>query len=57
MESNSIVRFLRLDIYLTVLDAATRDFKVSDMEFLDRADAVILHQRPTEPRRVGTGPP
>jgi hypothetical protein len=45
MESNSIVRFLRPDIYLTVLDAATKDFKVSAMEFLDRADAVILHQR------------
>lgn len=44
MESNSIVRFLKPDIYLTVLDAATRDFKVSAMEFLDRADAVILHR-------------
>jgi hypothetical protein len=44
MESNSIVRFLKPDIYLTVLDAATRDFKVSAMEFLDRADAVILHK-------------
>jgi len=46
MESNSIVRFLRPDIYLSVLDAATKDFKVSAMEFLDRADAVILHQTP-----------
>ena len=44
MESNSIVRFLKPDLYLTVLDGATRDFKVSAMEFLDRADAVILHQ-------------
>jgi hypothetical protein len=48
MESNSIVRFLRPDIYLTVLDASTKDFKVSAMEFLDRADAVILHQRATD---------
>jgi hypothetical protein len=48
MESNSIVRFLRPDIYLTVLDAATKDFKVSAMEFLDRADAVILHRRATD---------
>jgi len=46
MESNSIVRFLRPDIYLSVLDAATKDFKVSAMEFLDRADAVILHKPP-----------
>jgi hypothetical protein len=44
MESNSIVRFLRPDIYLTVLDASNKDFKVSAMEFLDRADAVILHK-------------
>jgi hypothetical protein len=43
MESNSIVRFLRPDIYLTVLDGSNKDFKVSAMEFLDRADAVILH--------------
>jgi hypothetical protein len=44
MESNSIVGFLKPDLYLTVLDEATRDFKVSAMEFLDRADAVILHR-------------
>lgn len=48
MESNSIIRFLKPDIYLTVLDAATRDFKVSAMEFLDRADAVILHKSATD---------
>jgi hypothetical protein len=44
MESNSIIRFLKPHLYLTVLDAATKDFKVSAMEFLDRADAVILHK-------------
>lgn len=44
MESNSIVRFLRPDIYLTVLDGSNKDFKVSAMDFLDRADAVILHK-------------
>jgi hypothetical protein len=43
LESNSIMRFLRPDLYLTVLDAATADFKASAQEFLDRADAVILH--------------
>ena len=37
------MRFLRPDLYLTVLDAATADFKTSAQEFLDRADAVILH--------------
>lgn len=44
MESNSIMGFLKPDLYLSVLDAATQDFKVSANEFLDRADAVILHK-------------
>jgi hypothetical protein len=43
VESNSVMRFLRPDLYLTVLDPATADFKKSAREFLDRADAVILH--------------
>ena len=43
LESNSVMRFIRPDLYLTVLDAATADFKTSAQEFLDRADAVILH--------------
>jgi hypothetical protein len=42
-ESNSIVKFIRPDLYLTVLDPATADFKKSAKEFLDRADAVVLH--------------
>ncbi len=44
VESNSVMKFLRPDLYLTVLDPATVDFKNSAREFLDRADAVILHQ-------------
>jgi hypothetical protein len=43
VESNSVLRFMRPDLYLTVLDPATEDFKTSAREFLDRADAVILH--------------
>ena len=43
LESNSVMRFLRPDLYLTVLDPATADFKTSAQECLDRADAVILH--------------
>jgi hypothetical protein len=43
LESNSVMRFLRPDLYLTVLDPTTADFKTSAQEFLDRADAVILH--------------
>jgi hypothetical protein len=44
MESNSIVKFLHPDIYLTVLDPSTADFKNSAREFLDRANALILHE-------------
>ena len=44
LESNSILRFMRPDLYLTILDPSTADFKTSAREFLDRADAVILHQ-------------
>lgn len=43
IESNSILRFLKPDIYLTVLDPSTADFKTSAQTFLDRADAVLLH--------------
>lgn len=43
IESNSILRFLKPDLYLTVLDPATVDFKASAQTFLDRADAVLLH--------------
>jgi hypothetical protein len=43
VESNSVLKFLRPDLYLTVLDPGTEDFKTSAREFLDRAGAVILH--------------
>jgi hypothetical protein len=42
IESNSILRFLRPDIYLSVLDPETTDFKESARYFLDRADAVLV---------------
>ena len=44
LESNSLLKFLRPDLYITVLDPATADFKKSAQEFLDRADAVIVHE-------------
>ncbi|MGA2388851.1 MAG: hypothetical protein ABSF97_07820 [Candidatus Sulfotelmatobacter sp.] len=44
IESNSVMKFIRPDLYLTLLDPSTEDFKKSALEFLDRADAVILHQ-------------
>jgi hypothetical protein len=42
IESNSILRFLRPDLYLSVLDPALEDFKESARYFLDRADAVLV---------------
>lgn len=41
-ESNSLMKFIRPDLYLTILDFANLDFKDSAREFLDRADAVIV---------------
>jgi hypothetical protein len=42
VESNSLMKFLRPDVYLTILDFSNPDFKDSAREFLDRADGVIL---------------
>lgn len=50
MESNSIMKFLTPDLYLSVLDAATEDFKDSAREFLDRADGIILHKNGASPK-------
>src|SRR6202166_2440959 len=41
-ESNSLLQFLRPDLYLTVLDHSTADFKDSARLFLDRADALLM---------------
>jgi hypothetical protein len=49
IESNSVLKFLRPDLYLSVLDPSTPDFKNSAREFLDRANAVILHEAPGGP--------
>jgi hypothetical protein len=49
LESNSVMKFLRPDLYLTVLNPDTADFKNSAREFLDRADAIVLHEAPGSP--------
>jgi hypothetical protein len=41
-ESNSLLQFLRPDLYLSVLDNATADFKDSARLYLDRADAILI---------------
>jgi len=42
IESNSILRFLRPDLYLSVLDPTVADFKDSARLYLDRADAILV---------------
>jgi len=45
VESNSLVEFLRPDLYLVVLDPAQRDFKDSSRRLLQRADACAVIER------------
>ena len=53
VESNSILQFLKPDLYLSVLDAATADFKESARRYLDRADAVLVVERALLPQWQG----
>ncbi len=59
IESNSVMKFVRPDVYLTVLDPHNEDFKRSALEFVDRATAVLLHERavPTGLARYARGEP
>ena len=43
VESNSILKFIRPDLYITELDPTTEDFKTSAQQLLDRADAIVMH--------------
>ena len=54
-ESNSLLQFLRPDLYLAVLDHATADFKPSALRFLDRADAVLLRASSLELKPLWKG--
>ncbi|PYV99812.1 MAG: hypothetical protein DMG89_06325 [Acidobacteria bacterium] len=49
LESNSMLEFLRPDLYLTVLDPATADFKRSAQKFLELADGIILQAKHGQP--------
>jgi hypothetical protein len=53
IESNSVMKFIRPDLYIPVLDPETEDFKNSAKEFLGRADAVVVHQTAGNPRWQG----
>jgi hypothetical protein len=55
LESNSVMKFMRPDLYLTVLDYGTADFKATAREYLDLASAVILHDAPEDALPVWSG--
>jgi molybdopterin-guanine dinucleotide biosynthesis protein len=42
IESNSVLRFLRPGLFVTVLDPSNPDFKPSALRYLDRADAIFV---------------
>jgi molybdopterin-guanine dinucleotide biosynthesis protein len=44
VESNSVLRFLRPDVSISVLDPSVADFKPSAMRYLDRVDALVIPQ-------------
>jgi molybdopterin-guanine dinucleotide biosynthesis protein len=49
LESNSVMGFIRPDLYLTVLDTETADFKESAKKFLDHADALLVQSAESFP--------
>jgi len=42
IESNSVLRFLKPDLFISVLDPGIADFKESARHYLDRADAIVV---------------
>jgi len=46
VESNSLLGFVKPQLYLVALDPAVTDFKESARRFLDRADAFVLRRPP-----------
>jgi molybdopterin-guanine dinucleotide biosynthesis protein len=55
LESNSILEFLRPDLYLTIVDSNVADFKDSARRFLPLADAVLVSS--TSESSTGSGFP
>ena len=57
MESNSILRFLRPDVYLPLLRFDVDDFKLSSRIYLQRADAyVVVGSTASQPSWPGIPP-
>lgn len=49
IESNSIVEFVRPDLYLIVVDSGVADVKDSALRFLDQADGFVMDAPPGTP--------
>lgn len=47
VESNSVLRFLKPDVSLSVLDPGVSDFKKSALRYLDRVDALLMPEETT----------
>ena len=55
-ESNSLLQFVKPDVYVAVLDFGVADFKPSSLRYLDRADAVLVHAAAQQPAWRGVAP-
>lgn len=56
LESNSVLRFLRPNVFVSVLDPAVADFKPSALRYLDRADAIALPEGASPDAWPGVSP-
>jgi hypothetical protein len=56
LESNSVLRFLKPDLYLAVLDPSVPDFKPSALRYLDRADALLYSGEAGQNTWAGVSP-
>ena len=57
VESNSVMQFLKADLYLCVVDFSNSDFKPTSLRYLDRADAlVVTGGEPARPAWSGVAP-
>jgi hypothetical protein len=55
VESNSLRRFVKPDVYLQVLDPSKTDFKLSARQFFDLSDAYVLVAGTDQLSAPGTG--
>jgi len=56
VESNSVLRFVKPDVALFVVDGRVEDFKPSALRYLDRVDAVVMMEGAGEGAWEGVAP-